>query len=108
VRRKTRQSDHVLGKIKYFDGPAHVEDKYFTAFTQRTGLHHELRCLRNGHKVTRHVRVGYGYGLAIADLVAKDRNNRSGRAQDVPETNRDIICRIKLVEGLHDDLGYSF
>src|ERR1051325_10595059 len=61
VRPETRQRYGFFGQIRYLDRFTHVQDEDFASATHRAGLQNELGRFRNGHKVTGHFRMGYGY-----------------------------------------------
>ena len=49
-----------------------------------------------------------GYRLALLDLFAKYRYNRTGAAEDITKTDGDVIRRINIVKFLNDDFSDPF
>src|SRR5690606_21202354 len=72
---------------------------------------HQLTRFRNGHKVTRDLRMRYSDRPSLFNLLLEDGYYRSVRPQYIPETGGDktgLECttgRQRVVERLHIDLG---
>lgn len=81
------QVDHLLGELQDLHRRPHVQHEYISALPHRTGLDDQLRCLGNGHEVTGDARVGDRHRAAALDLLAEQRNDRTGRTEDVAEAD---------------------
>jgi len=59
LRLKTGEPNQVPGHLGDLDGGPHFKEEYLAPFTHGPGLEYELACLRDGHKITGHLRVGH-------------------------------------------------
>ena len=81
--------NHVFGKIDDPNRFAHVQDQNVTAFTDGTGLQHQLHGFRDRHEISQHFGIGDGDRAAFFDLSAERRHDTASRIQHVPEANGD-------------------
>ena len=82
------QVDHLLGQVENLNGFSHVENIDLSPIAHNTGFQHELTSLRDGHKITGDLRVGYGNRTTLGYLLLKQGNHRTIGAQDITKTRR--------------------
>ena len=68
---------------------AHVEDEDLIARRHRGGLHDQTARLGDRHKEARNVRMRDSHRTALGDLVPEAGNDRTVRAQHIPEARGD-------------------
>src|SRR6056297_2056690 len=72
------QSNQLLGKVADSDRLTHIENKHFSAPTQDSCLQDQLPRLRDGHEVTRDLRMSHCYRPTVADLLVEQGNDGAG------------------------------
>ena len=71
------KGNHLLCKVVYLHGLAHVEDEDVVALSHRRGLQHERAGLGDGHEVADDTGVGDGDGTALGYLLLEERDDRA-------------------------------
>lgn len=107
IRLETGQADHIACQIVDAHGLAHVEHEDLAAAGIRARLKNELHGLGNGHEIADDALVRDRDGAAAADLLAKERDDAAGRAEDIAEAHGDILRCRAVVDHLHDHLAQA-
>ena len=91
TRTKTAEGNQFLGQVHDLDGLTHIQHKDLSPLAHGSGLQDQLTGFGNGHKVTLHVRMGYGHRSAFDDLFLEDRYHGSVRSQDIAKPHGDEV-----------------
>ena len=111
ARGESREAYHVLRQIGDFDGVPHVENKDFTAVSERCRLHDEGAGFGDGHEVADDVGVRHRDGSARGNLLLEIGNDGAVAAEHVAEARGDElggagVAGVQFVEQrLHVDFG---
>ncbi len=63
---------------------AHIENINSPTFAHRCCLQHQLRCFRNRHEISRHVRMSHRHRAAARHLLLKLRYDATGAPRTLP------------------------
>src|ERR1039457_7100771 len=101
---EAREQDEIAGQIQNPDRLAHVQNEDLATLAHGGSLNDELGGLRDRHEVPAHLWMRDGDGLARGDLLFEKGKHASVAAQDVAETDGDIL-RAAVLEGVDQQLG---